>query len=404
MQHVIGAVEGDDVQRAADEEEANDTHQQVDATNRGVDRLGEGDTVHACVEQRGADGQVDDVVKRVHGEDDEVGALGGKEADSRGDKESEHAYQEVNGSEDGGDQAIGRSTHWSEPSDDGRETPAVLLNPKWGSQAVIRTMCLFGWVAVGKNFRQLWAQPDTAHFEVIAALENVLEVDGLAIALQLACEVCRVVAVVGFHVHGVVVRLAGAVQPQACNAVDKGLLVQLVFQRLAEVVVVGLLRLAGHHQTGELVRQGPSLGRSVSHEVHENQDANNGQDDDAGNDAKDDPQDLPALFWRQLAVWSPGVLTGCVLALGIGVLAVLFAGCRVRWGVALRLGGRRRLLPLRRSAGLWWVARARGNRRLCLSGLVWVRFLRVAHGSAPFGSLQRRHLTGHLWTAPGSST
>jgi hypothetical protein len=54
---------------------------------------------------------VDDVVKRVHGEDDQGGALGGEEAYSRGDKESEHAYQEVYGSEDGGDQAIGRSAH-----------------------------------------------------------------------------------------------------------------------------------------------------------------------------------------------------------------------------------------------------------------------------------------------------
>lgn len=42
---------------------------------------------------------------------------------------------------------------------------------------------------------------------------------------------------------------------------------------------------------------------------------------------------------------------------------------------------------------------------LLLTALVVTRFLRIAHGSAPFGSLrQRHHLPGILWAAPGASS
>src|SRR4029453_16530020 len=78
------------------------------------------------------DGQVNDVVQGVHREDDQVGTFRGEEPGSRGDEESEHAYQKVHGSEDGGDQAIGRSAHWSEPSGDGRGFPSRPVEPRTG--------------------------------------------------------------------------------------------------------------------------------------------------------------------------------------------------------------------------------------------------------------------------------
>jgi hypothetical protein len=67
---------------------------------------GHGGVFEAGVKQRRPDGQVDDVVERVDFENDEVGALRGEKADSGGDRESQEADKQVDGTEDGGDKTV----------------------------------------------------------------------------------------------------------------------------------------------------------------------------------------------------------------------------------------------------------------------------------------------------------
>ncbi len=93
------------------------------------------------------------------------------------------------------------------------------------------------------------------------------------------------------------------------------------------------------------------------------------------------------------------VLARRVWVLGLARHAVL--------RVALGRSGRRRLLPLRGAATLRGGTRvpvepAAGYTRLVIR---LAGFLRIAHGSAPFGSLrQRHHLAGNLWTVPDASS
>ena len=138
MQDVVCAVKGNDVQRGAHEEQSEDADKQVDRTDCGVDGLGQHGAVHARVEQGGADSEVDDVVQGVYRKDDQIGTLGSEESNSRGDEESNDTHEQVDGSKDGGDQAVGRSAHgpnlpvWPVCIRPVFETPDGALNQRFG--------------------------------------------------------------------------------------------------------------------------------------------------------------------------------------------------------------------------------------------------------------------------------
>ena len=99
VQHVVGAVERQDVRAAAEEEQADDADQQVDRADGRVRGLG-GRRPCGGDEQQGADEQVDDVVQRVDVEDDQRLAVGRGEVEKPVTTNPSETDEQVDDAED----------------------------------------------------------------------------------------------------------------------------------------------------------------------------------------------------------------------------------------------------------------------------------------------------------------
>ncbi len=105
---MVGGVQREDVERGAHEEEPDDAEQQIGRADDDVDGLRRAARDEPAGQKRPADQQVGDVVQRVDLEDPEQqSAVGRHERDTRGHGEAEQADDDVNGPEDGRDEAIG---------------------------------------------------------------------------------------------------------------------------------------------------------------------------------------------------------------------------------------------------------------------------------------------------------
>src|SRR6476620_3029415 len=106
---------------------------------------------------------------------------------------------------------------------------------------------------LGGRRSALRLEPDIDHLQLILAGEAVYEFDVLALAFDDPGHVSDVGSAFGADLEVVVRRGAGRVQLEALDAGGKILLCQLLLERRVHEVVVGLVRLPGDNQPGEVV-------------------------------------------------------------------------------------------------------------------------------------------------------